>query len=392
MRHETTLPALCFICVVLVTVRDVHAEQQAAIYYVYDQLNRLTAVIDQQGSVATYTYDAVGNILAIERFDGIGIPGPVGITLVSPGRGKVGTPVQIFGKGFSSTPSENGVGFNGTPATVTTSDFNRIVTSVPDGAVTGLITVTTPLGSAASPTGFRVPGAITVSPTVAKVFTRRTQQFAAIEVGNSPPTVAWSVNGIIGGNATAGTISSEGLYTAPAAIPSPATITITATNTEDDRLSASASVTIEAAPDILVIAAGVSVQLAAPSPSTSVTTAVSAQPAPASAFVAARATSASVAPVIVSVSPTSGARGSSLAITIIGSGLAGGSALTFLRNNAADASITATDLSVNADGTQARATVVIASGAAVGARVVQISTPEATATAAGTGGNVFTVQ
>jgi YD repeat-containing protein len=39
----------------------------AGLTYVYDDLGRLSQVIDAQGNVATYTYDAVGNILAIDR-------------------------------------------------------------------------------------------------------------------------------------------------------------------------------------------------------------------------------------------------------------------------------------------------------------------------------------
>ena len=39
----------------------------ASIQYVYDELNRLIAVIDRENNAARYVYDAVGNILAIER-------------------------------------------------------------------------------------------------------------------------------------------------------------------------------------------------------------------------------------------------------------------------------------------------------------------------------------
>lgn len=35
--------------------------------YLYDDLGRLSQVIDGQGNVATYTYDAVGNLLSIAR-------------------------------------------------------------------------------------------------------------------------------------------------------------------------------------------------------------------------------------------------------------------------------------------------------------------------------------
>jgi hypothetical protein len=64
---------------------------------------------------------------------------------------------------------------------------------------------------------------VTVSPAVAGVtVTTQTQQFTA-----SQPSVTWSVNGIVGGNAaTVGTISSTGLYT-PSAVPGTYKITAT---------------------------------------------------------------------------------------------------------------------------------------------------------------------
>jgi uncharacterized repeat protein (TIGR03803 family) len=54
------------------------------------------------------------------------------------------------------------------------------------------------------------------------------------------------VNGVTGGNATVGTISTSGLYTAPSSIPNPATVTITATSQVDQNASASANVVIAA--------------------------------------------------------------------------------------------------------------------------------------------------
>ena len=116
--------------------------QQPAIFYVYDDLSRLVGVIDQDGNVATYTYDAVGNILRIDRFDGSGVPGSVAITLVTPARGQVGSTVQIFGRGFSPTAAQDIVAFNGGRAEVSGATPNRIVTTVPAGAVTGPITST----------------------------------------------------------------------------------------------------------------------------------------------------------------------------------------------------------------------------------------------------------
>ena len=47
---------------------------------------------------------------------------------------------------------------------------------------------------------------------------------------------------------------------------------------------------------------------------------------------------------------------------------------------------------VNADGTQATARISVAPSAAEGDRIVQITTPLGRSTAAGTGGNRFTVE
>src|SRR5207237_6558370 len=73
-----------------------------------------------------------------------------------------------------------------------------------------------------------------------------TQSFSAT-VGYSLNTqVTWQVNTVAGGNATVGTISTAGLYTAPGTVPSPATVTVTAVSVADSTRSASAKVTITA--------------------------------------------------------------------------------------------------------------------------------------------------
>jgi YD repeat-containing protein len=130
--------------------------QTAPIHYGYDELGRLVVVVDQTGNAAIYSYDAVGNLLAIERVDPTQIPGPVAITAFTPKQGTVGTSVSIFGKGFSETASQNSVTFNGTLATIASAAPNRLIVTVPAGATTGPIAVTTPAGSATSATSFTV--------------------------------------------------------------------------------------------------------------------------------------------------------------------------------------------------------------------------------------------
>jgi len=85
---------------------------------------------------------------------------------------------------------------------------------------------------------------VAVVPTSATPATGQSRQFSATvrNVGNAG--VVWEVNGIQGGNSTTGTITGAGLYTAPAAVPSPATVNVTAVSQGDSSASASAVVTI----------------------------------------------------------------------------------------------------------------------------------------------------
>jgi len=77
--------------------------------------------------------------------------------------------------------------------------------------------------------------------------TGETQHVTATVQNTANTAVTWQVNAVSGGNATVGTISSSGLYTAPAVVPSPATVTVTAVSQADATKSASAQVTITAA-------------------------------------------------------------------------------------------------------------------------------------------------
>ena len=49
----------------------------------------------------------------------------------------------------------------------------------------------------------------------------------------SPNTVTWSVNGVTGGNSTFGTVSTTGLYTAPAVVPMQNAVTVQANYVTD---------------------------------------------------------------------------------------------------------------------------------------------------------------
>jgi RHS repeat-associated protein len=126
-----------------------------AIRYVYDEGSRLRAVTDPAGDTAIYEWDAVGNLLSIDRFDS----DDVSIAQLTPARGPVGSAVTIFGTGFSATPAQNDVEVNGSQATVTSASATALQVTVPAGATTGPVTVTTPAGSATSDRDFVVAGA-----------------------------------------------------------------------------------------------------------------------------------------------------------------------------------------------------------------------------------------
>ncbi len=97
---------------------------------------------------------------------------------------------------------------------------------------TGCVGVTSAVKPASAAT---VPGsvAITITPTNASVQVGGTQQFSAVVTGATDPSVTWS--------ATGGTVSSDGLYTAPSAT---GTYAVTATSVADSTKSASATVSV----------------------------------------------------------------------------------------------------------------------------------------------------
>lgn len=97
-------------------------------------------------------------------------------------------------------------------------------------------------GYAGSPPNHNIT--VTVQPTAANVALGQSQQFQASVIGASNGAVSWSVNGFAGGNSTSGTVSSSGVYTAPATLPSPATVTVTAVSQADPQASGSSAVTL----------------------------------------------------------------------------------------------------------------------------------------------------
>ncbi len=105
--------------------------------------------------------------------------------------------------------------------------------------------------------------AIAVSPASAGVALGASRSFAATVSGTANTAVLWSVNGVAGGNATLGTVSSSGTYTAPAAMPASPSVTLVAAAAANPAVTASAAVTLTLPPvTVAVSPASASVTLA----------------------------------------------------------------------------------------------------------------------------------
>lgn len=93
---------------------------------------------------------------------------------------------------------------------------------------------------------------VSVSPVSPTVQVSTTRQFTATVSGTANTAVTWQVNNVTGGNATTGTITSTGLFTAPAAVPASFVI-VRAVSQADPTKSGSTTVTIAAPTNTIAV-------------------------------------------------------------------------------------------------------------------------------------------
>jgi hypothetical protein len=138
-------------------------------------------------------------------------------------------------------------GGNATLGTISASGLYTVPSAVPpSGSVTvAAVSQADSTASASATVTITAASNFSVSPSAATVLAGATQQFSVTVVGTTPvPAVSWQVNGIIGGDATVGTISTGGLYAAPANPPSGQKVTVAAVSQADASQTASAQVTV----------------------------------------------------------------------------------------------------------------------------------------------------
>ncbi len=145
-RHRGSLMSAAAL-VILLCATLLATRVFADISYAYDAAGRVVGISDGSGHLITYIYDQDGDITQVQVSSG-----GTTISRLSVYSGGVGTAVTIYGIGFSATPSQDTVTFNGTAATVTSATTTTISTTVPTGATNGPVDVTSPNGSATGPT------------------------------------------------------------------------------------------------------------------------------------------------------------------------------------------------------------------------------------------------
>ena len=104
---------------------------------------------------------------------------------------------------------------------------------------------------------------VAVTPKVSSVLLGNAQAFTAEVTNTADTSVTWSVNGVNGGNASVGTISTSGVYTAPADLPTNPAMQVTAVSAADATKSGSAQVTLTSDIAISVAPGAANIELGA---------------------------------------------------------------------------------------------------------------------------------
>src|SRR5690349_954477 len=85
---------------------------------------------------------------------------------------------------------------------------------------------------------------ITISPAAPQIRAGSTQLFTAQVSNSSTNAVSWAVNGTTGGSSAIGTIDANGLYAAPASLPTPNTVTVSASLSSNSTVTANTVATL----------------------------------------------------------------------------------------------------------------------------------------------------
>ena len=93
-----------------------------------------------------------------------------------------------------------------------------------------------------------LPVTVAVDPPTVTLLAAASQTFSATVANTTNTAVSWTVNGVVGGNSTTGTITTAGVFTAPPSVAAALVVTVTATASADSTRAGSAQVTVNPAP------------------------------------------------------------------------------------------------------------------------------------------------
>lgn len=376
--------------------------------YIYDDDGRLRAVIAPNGEAAVYEYDPAGNFTAIRRLSADALE----LLTFSPRSGVPGTQVIFYGVGFGAGVSTITFG-GGAAGTLVGFTNNTITALVPEGAVTGPVTINTARGTLTTATPFVIQGII-LNPTEVSVLDGESVQFnATVIVPGDDQEVSWSVNGVEGGSETLGTITNTGLYTAPPDPPVTFAVTVRAVSLAFPTLEGSALVHVRSLSDFRftlstaisigkgaeftnrsALSQGVSIGkgnefvLSTLSPGVSVgkgdgftfgamlSPGVSVGRSPGSDGAFSRGVMLTNGPVISSVSPGTITQGSNSTVTLNGANFSGANSVQFFNLDGTVVSdVTVSNINVNANGTALTVNLSLLSFAPLGRKIVVVTTP-----------------
>ncbi len=359
--------------------------------YIYDDDGRLRAVIAPNGEAAVYEYDAAGNLTAVRRLGADALE----LLTFAPRSGLPGTVVVFYGVGFGTGVSS--VTFGGAAGTLVGFTNSTVTAVVPEGAVTGSVTINTARGSVTTAAPFVLQGVV-IDPKEVSVLDGDSVQFTAtVIVPGNDQEVVWSVNGVEGGSDQLGRITEAGLYTAPPDPPATLEVTVQAASLafptlvdaatvlvrslSDFRFTLSPAVAVGKGPDFtnagvlsqaVAIGKGPDYSGAALSPAVS----IGKGPGYSEATAFGPGVSLTNGPVVTSVSPSSVAGGSSATVTLGGSNFNGATGVNLFNPNGSTATdVTVSNVSVAGGGSLLTMTLTVQPGASAGRRIIVVTTP-----------------
>ncbi|MBI5198052.1 MAG: IPT/TIG domain-containing protein, partial [Nitrospirae bacterium] len=167
-------------------------------------------------------------------------PVPVNMSVSGffPERGKPGDKITLHGTGFDEDSVKNLVFFNGVinPAQVMSATSESLDVIVPEGSLSGNLTVKNALGSVTSLQVFFVDQTITLSPAISNLVVGSSVKFSCLISGVEQRGIEWAVNGSSTPTPDFGTITQTGEYTAPQSVPNPEVVTVRCSSASDSSL------------------------------------------------------------------------------------------------------------------------------------------------------------